>query len=148
MIRPTASTKRLARLQKRLSRKQKGSNRRTKQRLKVARLHEKVANQRKDMLHKTTHALTRKNHATTFCVETLAVKNLLKNHRLARAIAAAAWGTFYQFLAYKCERTGKNLIAIGRFEPSSKLCSVCGAYQQEMPLSVRVWTCADGGVVH
>lgn len=142
------SAKKLARAQKRLSRKQKGSNRRNKQRVRVARLHEKVANQRKDMLHKTTHTLTRKNHATTFCVETLAVKNLLKNHNLARAIADAAWGTFYQFLAYKCERTGKNLIAIGRFEPSSKLCSVCGAIQQDMPLTVRVWTCGNCGSTH
>lgn len=143
-----ASAKRLARAQKRLSRTQKSSNRRNKQRLKVARLHEKVANQRKDMLHKLTHTLTRKNHATTFCVETLVVKNLLKNHKLARAIADAAWGTFHRFLAYKCERTGKNLITIGRFEPSSKLCSVCGAYQQEMPLSVRVWMCTACGTTH
>jgi putative transposase len=67
-----------------------------------------------------------------------------KNHRLAKSIADVSWGMFFEFLKYKCEWNGKNLIDIARFEPSSKMCSACGIVNKELKLSDREWTCSCG----
>ena len=135
--------RKLARAQRRLSRRVKGSNNRDKQRCKVARVHEQVANRRKDFLHKTTTRLVRDKQTDTFAIEDLAVANMMQNHCLAKSIADAGWGEFRRQLEYKAERSGKNVIVIGRFEPSSKSCS-CGIVNKELKLSDRVWTCSCG----
>ena len=131
--------------QRKLSRcKPKSANRR-KQRLKVARLHEKVASQRSDNIHKITANLVFKNHATSFAVEDLNIKGMIKNKRLSKAIADASWSKFITTLGYKCQWYGKNLLKIGRFQPSSKTCFHCGFKMEKMPLSVRQWDCPSCG---
>lgn len=132
--------KRLKVLQKRLSRKQKGSKNREKARLKVALQHEKITNLRKDFLHKITYKLTHENQVNTICLETLVVSNMLKNHKLARSISDVSWSSFNDLIDYKAELYGKNILRIGRFEPSSKLCT-CGYKNNELTLNDREWTC-------
>lgn len=109
-----------------------------KQRLKVAKLHEKIANQRKDLLHKVTTSLA--TQYETVCIEDLNVAGMIKNRKLALAISDCGWGMFRQFLEYKV----KDLRVIGRFEPSSKLCNVCGDKNDNLKLSDRKWTCSNG----
>lgn len=142
------SEQRLCREQRRFSKMQKGSNNRAKQRLKLSRLHERVANQRQYFLHQITRILVDDSQATTYCVEDLSVKNMQKNHRLAKSISDASWGTFFIYLQYKCEWAGKNFLRIGRYEPSSKMCSVCGWIYKDQKLSDRVWTCGSCGTKH
>lgn len=137
------SAKKLRRAQRRLSRKVKGSNNRSKQRRKVARVHEQVANRRKDFLHKTTTRLVNDNQVDSLAIEDLAVVNMMKNRRLAKAIADVGWGEFRRQLEYKAERAGKNILVIGRFEPSSKACS-CGKINHDLTLKDRVWSCSCG----
>lgn len=130
-------------LQKRASRKQKGSNNRKKANLRLALLHEKVTNRRNDFLHKLSHRLTHDNQVNTLCLETLNVQGMIKNHRLAQAISDVSWSKFNDYLDYKTEWYGKNLIRIGQFEPSSKVCSVCGNINNELKLSDREWSCKN-----
>ena len=132
--------KRLKVLQKRLSRKQKGSKNREKARLKVALQHEKITNLRKDFLHKITYRLTHDSQVDTICLETLAVSNMLKNHKLARSISDVSWSSFNDLIDYKAELYGKNILRIGTFEPSSKLCT-CGYKNNNLTLNDREWTC-------
>lgn len=136
--------KRLRRAQRRLSKRKKGSNNRAKQCRRVALIHERVTNTRNDFLHKLTTRLVRDNQTDSFAIEDLAVTNLCKNYRLARSIADAGWGTFRTFLEYKAERAGKNVLVIGRFEPSSKTDHKTGAYLPDLKLSDRVIRHADG----
>ena len=138
------SEKKLAYQQYRLSKMKKGSINRAKQKKRIALIHEHVSNQRRDFLHKVTAKLVGESQATTFCIEDLSIKNMQKNHRLAKSIADASWGMFFEFLKYKCEWNGKNLLDVGRFEPSSKMCSVCGTVNKELKLSDREWTCSCG----
>lgn len=141
------STRKLARLQRQLSRKSKGSNRREKARVKVALLHEHIQNQRCDMLHKLSTNLVR--HYDLICIEDLAPKNMVKNHKLARSISDASWGEFRRQLTYKAVWYGKQLVTVDRFYPSSQLCSVCGAqWPGTKDLSVREWTCSSCGAIH
>lgn len=130
---------RLKVLQRRASKKKKGSSNRKKANKRVAILHEKIANQRQDFLHKTSTKLIRENK--TICLETLAVKNMVKNHKLAQAITDVSWSTFVTMLEYKADWYGKNILRIGRFAPSSKTCSNCGAINKELTLKDREWTC-------
>ena len=117
-----------------------------KQRRLVACLHEHVANQRKDFLHKVSTAIVKQYDSV--CVEDLNVAGMVKNRSLARSISDVGWATFRTFLTYKCEWYGKNLHVLGRFEPSSKLCSACGKHKGDLKLSERTWACTDCGVQH
>lgn len=118
---------------------------REKTRVKLARVYERIENQRKDWLHNLSTKIVRDNQ--TICLEDLAVQNMQHNHKLAGSIASVAWSIFVRMLTYKCEWYGKNLIQIGRFDPSSRICSVCGCYNDKLTLADRTWTC-ECGVVH
>lgn len=132
----------LRRQQRSLSRKQKDSKSREKQRLVVAKVHERIRNQRADYLHKiTTHII---KSFDTICLEDLNVSGMIKSHSLALAISEIGWQQFRSYLEYKAAWYGKNIITIGRFEPSSKICSKCGTINKELRLSDRVWTCKCG----
>ncbi|MBB3048938.1 putative transposase [Litorivivens lipolytica] len=139
------STKNLRRKQKSLSRKKKGSSNRAKARLAVAKCHEKVANARNDFQHKLSRRLVDENQAIV--VETLKVKNMMKNRRLSKAIADASWHSQIEKLSYKAEQAGKHLVKIDQWFASSKTCSCCGKKVEKLPLNIRSWTCACGAVL-
>ncbi|MEU9789778.1 RNA-guided endonuclease TnpB family protein [Streptomyces sparsogenes] len=136
---------RLAKAQRDLSRKAKGSANREKARRKVARVHARIVDRRRDFLHKLSTRLVRENQ--TVVIEDLTVRNLLKNHSLARAISDASWTDLRSMLEYKCTWYGRELVVIDRWFPSSKLCGACGTVREKLPLDVREWTC-DCGAVH
>ena len=138
--------KRLARLQRRHAKKRKGSKNREKARRQVARLHARIADRRHDFQHKLTTRLIRENQVV--CVESLAVKNLLHNHSLAKSIADVGWGELIRQLQYKAVWYGRTLVAIDRFFPSSKRCSACGYLLDDLDLDVRQWTCPECGTIH
>ena len=134
---------RLARAQRELSRKARGDGaNRAKARRRVARIHARIADRRRDNLHKLTTRLVRENQ--TIVIEDLTVRTMVKNHSLARAISDAAWSQFRSRLEYKAAWYGREVIAVDRWFPSSRLCSACGALRDRMPLHVRVWTCGCG----
>jgi len=135
--------KKLAKEQRRLSRKHRGSNNRFKQRLKVRKVQNKIRNTRRDFLHKTSNSIA-KNY-DGIVVEDLNIKGMMKNHCLAKSIGDVSWSEFNRQLEYKCRWNFKHYIKIGRFEPTSKVCSNCGCIQ-EMPLSKRVFDCPDCGL--
>jgi putative transposase len=137
---------RLKVLQRRASRKVKRSANRRKANLKVAKQHERIANCRKNFLHQLSSKLV-KNH-DGIAIEDLAVKNLLKNHKLAQAISDVSWAEFRRQLEYKCEWQGKHLLVIGRYEPSTKLCSTCGYTNHTLTLADREWNCPSCGSHH
>ncbi|MEU7069581.1 RNA-guided endonuclease TnpB family protein [Streptomyces narbonensis] len=137
----------LARAQRSLARKAPGDGtNRAKARRKVARIHARIADRRRDGLHKLTTRLVRENQ--TIVIEGLSVRNMVKNRRLARAISDAAWSEFRSLLEYKAAWYGREVIAVDRFFPSSKLCSHCGKLAKSMPLHVRTWTCEGCGTTH
>ena len=138
--------KKLRQMQKALSRKQKSSRNRDKARLQVARVHAKITDARKDFLHKLTTQLVRENQ--TIAVEDLSVKNMVKNLRLSRHIADAAWGELVRQLEYKAKWYGRNLVKIDRWFPSSKRCGNCGHILESLPLNVREWDCPNCGTHH
>lgn len=122
----------------------KSKSRRRKKRLAI--LHEKVANQRRNFLHQTSRKIISENQ--TIIIEDLSVKNMIKNHKLAQSIQDCSWGMFRTMLEYKSNWYGKNLITIGRFEPSSKTCNVCGTINKELKLSQREWECSTCKTIH
>lgn len=126
--------------QRRLSLKKKGSNNRNKQRIKVARIYEKISNCRKDFLHKVTTSIVKNQNYTSVAIEDLSISNMIRNRKLSRCISDVGWGMFKDFLSYKCDWYGKNLLIIGRFDPSSRLCT-CGYYNKDLKLSDRNWEC-------
>ena len=138
------SERKLKKAQRELSRKTRGSNRRNKAKDKVARLHARVANRRIDGLHKLTTRL-----AETFSdisIEDLHVAGMVKNHRLAKSIADAAFGEFRRQLEYKTARTGARLHVVDRWFPSSKTCSKCGVVKAKLSLSERTFNCDACGL--
>lgn len=137
------SEKKTKRLQRQLSRKSKGSNNRNKARIRLARAQEHVTSQRTDTLHKLSTQIVR--DYDVIAMETLAPKNMVKNHKLAKSITDVSWGEFTRQLEYKTAWYGKQLVKIDRFFPSSQTCSVCGAINKgTKDLSVRKWTCECG----
>ena len=132
---------------RKLSRKQQGSNNREKQRIKLTKVYEKVTDSRKDFHHKLSHKLTHDNQVNTIIMETLDIKKMMKNERLAQHIQDCSWYQFQTFLNYKCDWYGKNFIQIGQYEPSSKLCT-CGVINRELTLKDRVWTCKECDTIH
>ncbi|MFC9826087.1 RNA-guided endonuclease InsQ/TnpB family protein [Streptomyces albogriseolus] len=136
--------KRLKKAQRALSRKKKGSSNRNKARLKVARAHAKVTHARREFHHQLSTKLIRENQAVA--VEDLAVKGLART-RLAKSVHDAGWSAFVSMLEYKAARYGRAFHRIGRFEPTSQVCSQCGVKDGPKPLNVRVWTCQACGAV-
>ena len=94
-------------------------------------------------MHKLTTDLVRNN--SLIAIEDLAVRNMVKNHKLARGISDAAWGEMFRQLEYKCEWYGRQLVKIDRFFPSSKRCNHCGFVVDKLPLDVRSWDCPSCG---
>lgn len=137
----------LTREQKRLSKMTKGGQNWRKQKIKVARLHEKIKNQRQDYLHKISRELVDSN-SDTFCLEKLQVQGMMKNKHLSKAIQDCSWSTFTNYLFYKSELVGKNILEIGTFEPSSKMCNKCGYINKDLTLANREWTCKQCGEKH
>ncbi|MEU8802642.1 RNA-guided endonuclease TnpB family protein [Spirillospora sp. NPDC048819] len=129
----------LARYQRRMARCRPGSANHRKAKAKVAAAHRKVRNARADFLHRTSTSLVRQ--ADVIVVEDLAVANMVRNRRLARAISDCGWGEFRRMLEYKAARAGRTLVVIDRWCPSSKTCSACGHLLAELSLSTRHWTC-------
>jgi len=138
--------KKLKQLQRALSRKVRGSKNRQRAKMLVARQHKRISNIRKDALHKLTSALT--SRFKTICVETLNVKGMLKNGRLARSIADASWGELKRQLIYKANLRGGEVVEAPQFYASSKLCSCCGWKNEKLSLSDRSWTCQSCGSEH
>ncbi|WP_041354618.1 RNA-guided endonuclease TnpB family protein [Nitrosococcus halophilus] len=138
----------LAYLQRKLAKKRKGSRNRNKLRLKVARVHTKIADCRRDATHKASRTLINENQVV--CVESLAVKNMIKHPRLAKPIADAHWGEFVRQLKYKAQWVGRTVVEIDRGFPSSKRCPTpgCGHINKMLPLEVREWSCPSCGTVH
>ncbi|WP_326723568.1 MULTISPECIES: RNA-guided endonuclease TnpB family protein [unclassified Streptomyces] len=137
--------KKLKKAQQDLSRKRKGSKNRAKARLKVARVHAQVADARREFHHQLSTKLIRENQA--IAVEDLAVNGLART-RLAKSVHDAGWGAFLAMLEYKARRYGRTFLTIGRFEPTSQVCSTCGTKDGPKPLHVREWTCTACGTVH
>jgi putative transposase len=138
--------KNLNRKQQKLSRKVKGSNTRAKARKMVAKVHSKITRVREDFLHKLSRKLVNENQVVV--VENLAVKNMVKNHTLAKAISDAGWGKFCTMLKYKAEFDGKTYLEVDRFFASSHLCSSTLLQFPKMALSVRAFDCSHCGHRH
>ncbi|RMF22082.1 MAG: transposase [Cyanobacteria bacterium J083] len=132
--------------QQQLSRKQKGSNNRNKSRLKVAKVHNKITRCREDFHHKLSRRIVNENQVLV--LENLAIKNMVKNHNLAKAISQVGWGQFCTMLKYKAEQEGKIYLEVDRFFPSSKTCHVCLNQVGSLPLEVRQWTCSSCNTTH
>jgi putative transposase len=110
-------------------------------------VYERISNQRNDALHKLTTELVR--NYDVIAIEDLRVKNMVRNHKLAKSISDASWGELSRQLGYKCAWYGKQVIKVNTFYPSSQLCGVCGyQYAGTKDLSVREWTCPVCGTVH
>jgi len=137
--------KKLGRLQRAHSRKQKGSRNREKSRARLARAHAAVASRRADFCHKASTMIIRENQAVY--VEDLCVAGLGRS-RLAKSVHDAGWSGFVAMLEYKAARYGRTFARIGRFEPTSQVCSACGVTGGPKPLSVRTWTCTACGTIH
>lgn len=136
----------MRRKQKSLSRKQKGSRGRSRARYHLAKCHEKLVNARHDFQHKVSHRLIGENQA--IIVETLKIKNMMRNHRLAKSIGDAAWNSLLTKLLYKAEASGKRVVQIDQWFASSKTCHICGDRIEALTLSMREWNCKTCGTHH
>lgn len=144
------SQKKLARHQRDLAKLEKGTTRYKSKQEQITKLHAKVARQRKDFLDKLTHQLCNDSQVDTICIEDLSIKDMQSEnkHSMNRAIGDLAWNMFTSMLKYKSEWHGKNIIKIGRFEPSSKTCHECGYVKHDLQLSDREWACPSCQHVH
>jgi putative transposase len=138
------STKKIRRASRWLSRKVKGSKNREKSRDRLTNIHRKIRNHRKDFHHKVSRSMIAK--CSGISLETLNIQGMLKNHKLARAIADCGWGQFVQFLEYKGKESGKLVIKIGRWFPSTKTCSDCGELM-DISLKQRIYVCKGCGLI-
>jgi putative transposase len=138
--------KKLAKAQRRHAKKKKGSKNREKARKKVAKIHARITDRRRDFSHKLSTRLIRENQ--TICVEDLAVKSMVKNHTLSKAISDVSWSEFVSQLEYKARWYGRHLVKIDKWYPSSKRCFDCGHILDSLALDVREWTCPECGVHH
>jgi len=138
--------KKLAKAQRRLSKKKKGSKNRAKARLKVAKAHAKIADRRRDYQQKLSTRIIRENQ--TICIESLQVKNMVKNHSLASSISDVGWSEFTRQLEYKAEWYGRTLIKIDKWYPSSKRCHCCGHVLDSLSLDERFWMCPECKAFH
>ena len=131
----------LTKRQRQLSKKVKGSKNRAKAKLKVAKVHAKISDSRSDFNSKLTTKLICENQA--IAVESLNVKGMMKNHKLAKSIMDSSWGDFFRKLKYKAEWYGRDLLEIDRWFPSSKRCNHCGYINNGLKLSDRTWECSS-----
>ena len=143
----TRSQKKLAKEQRKLSKMMKGSNNRNKQRIKVARLHKKIYNQRNDYLHKLSKSIVDENQI--ICIESLSVKDMMNDSKLARNISDVSWSRFVSMLIYKADWYVRKIIKVPSTYPSSQLCSKC-SYKNSITksLNIRKWTCPECGTIH
>lgn len=139
------SLRKLKRLQQSLGRKVKDSHNYQKTRIKLNKYYRYVTNQKLDMFHKLSSYII--THYDTICMEDLNVEGMIQNHNLAKSIQSASWSMFKEILSYKSDWYGKNLISIGRYEPSSKTCHCCGYKNNDLKLSDRTWICPICGSV-
>jgi putative transposase len=138
----------IKKLHRELSRKQKGSSNRNKARIKLARFYDGIGNQRNDWQHKLSATLANEHDA--IILEDLNIEGMKRfNKGIAKTVTLDfSWGEFTRMLDYKMERRGKHLVKVGRFYPSSKLCSNCGYQHDDLQLSDREWTCLECGLHH
>ena len=141
------SLEKLALLQRKISRKPNDSSNRNKVRIKVAKCYEKITNQRKDFLQRLSTKLIKENDI--ICIEDLQVKDMIRNHKMARKIVDVSWGEFVKMLEYKANWYGKKLIKVDKFFASSQICNSCGYKNEKVKkLSIRKWKCPKCNVVH
>jgi putative transposase len=141
-----STDRKLRLLNRRLARKQKGSKNWERARIRLVKYHEKIANKRVDFTNKLSTEWIRRYD--TICMEDLNITGMTQNHNLARAINSASWSMIVRKIVYKAEWYGKNVVFIGRFDPSSKMCSKCGYINKELKLSDREWICPVCGEIH
>ena len=139
--------KKLAKLQRQLAHKEKRSQNYYKTKKKIALCHEKITNTRKDYLHKMSHEIISENQVIVS--EDLQIKNMVKNHHLAKSISDVSWYELTRQLEYKAKWNGREYVKIDTFYASSQLCSICRYQNRETKdLSVREWICPVCGTKH
>ena len=143
--------KRLAHLQRELARREKGSHNRAKTRAKIARLHDRISCLRQNAIHQATSRIVAKTKPDTqrpalVVMEDLNVAGMMKNGKLARAVADVSMGEFARQMAYKCAWNGTKLVQADRWFPSSKQCSRCGQVKTTLTLAERVFRCEACGL--
>ena len=143
----TKSQTKLAREQRKLSKMVKGSNNRNKQRIKIARLHKHIQNQRNDYLHKLSKHIIDENQV--ICIESLLVKDMMNDSKLARNISDVSWSRLVSMLIYKANWYGRTIVKVPKDYPSSQLCHACG-YKNSITkdLAIRKWICPKCGSIH
>ena len=143
----TRSQNKLTKEQRKLSKMVKGSSNRNKQRIKVARLHKHIQNQRNDYLHKLSKKIIDENQI--ICIESLSIKDMVKDSKLARNISDVSWSRFVSMLNYKADWYGRKVVKVPSTYPSSQLCHACG-YKNSITrdLAIRKWTCPKCGSIH